>query len=298
MRPLPVQAVRALRRRVLRYYESHGRELAWRRTRDPYAILVSEIMLQQTQVQRVVAFYEKFLHRFPTLADLAGARFSDVLRVWIGLGYNSRALRLWQAARLLAADGGAIPAAEDDLRKLPGIGQYTAAALRAFAFDCDELPIDVNVARVLSRVLWGSRRMTPVALKRIAGGVVPRGRAAAFAQGLMDIGARFCSARPRCAACPLRSGCRWHARASAHHKTIVCKAQRPAQQYHGSRRFFRGRIMAALARHRSLSVPELGRKVKAGFALSDRPWLQQLLQDLAREGLVRWRPREPRVTLP
>ncbi|MFN0153922.1 MAG: A/G-specific adenine glycosylase [Gaiella sp.] len=168
---------------LLEWYERTARDLPWRKTRDPYAILVSEIMLQQTQVDRVAPRYVRWLERWPTVAELAAASPADVIREWQGLGYNRRALSLHRAARQVAAEGW--PA---DLTRLPGVGPYTAAAIRNFAFGEDVLPVDVNVERVQRRI-----------------GVSFSGAAA---QALMDLGATICRARaPRCAACPLVKGC-------------------------------------------------------------------------------------------
>jgi A/G-specific adenine glycosylase len=165
------------------WYEAHARELPWRRTRDPYAILVSEVMLQQTQVERVVPRYERWLGRWPTVEDLAAATAGDVIVEWQGLGYNRRALALHRAALQVAEHGW--PA---DLTELPGVGPYTAAAIRNFAFGDDVLPRDVNVERV----------------ERRTGHAFP----GAVAQALMDLGATVCLARiPRCTACPLEELC-------------------------------------------------------------------------------------------
>jgi A/G-specific adenine glycosylase len=165
------------------WFRRNGRDLPWRRTRDPYAILVSEVMLQQTQVERVVPRYLAWLERWPTVEALASASAADVIREWQGLGYNRRALNLHRAACEIAEDGW--PA---DLTTLPGVGSYTAAALRCFAFGESVLPVDVNVARV--------RRRTRAEF------------GADLAQALMDLGATVCLARiPRCDACPLESEC-------------------------------------------------------------------------------------------
>jgi A/G-specific adenine glycosylase len=165
------------------WYAANGRDLPWRRTRDPYAILVSEVMLQQTQVARVVPRYLAWLERWPRVAALAKASAGDVIREWQGLGYNRRGLNLHRAARLVAENGW-----PDDLAALPGVGPYTAAAIRRFAFDEDVLPVDVNVARVLRRT----------------GHDFP----ASTAHALMDLGATVCLARiPRCDLCPLASEC-------------------------------------------------------------------------------------------
>jgi A/G-specific adenine glycosylase len=168
---------------LLAWFVRNGRDLPWRRTRDPYAILVSEVMLQQTQVDRVVPRYLDWLERWPTPEALAGASPADVIRAWQGLGYNRRGLNLHRAACRIAEDGW-----PDDLTELPGVGPYTAAAVGNFAFGRDELPVDTNVERVRERT---GAEFSPAA-----------------AQALMDLGATVCLARiPRCAICPLAGGC-------------------------------------------------------------------------------------------
>jgi A/G-specific adenine glycosylase len=170
-------------RLLLDWFREHGRDLPWRRTRDPYAILVSEVMLQQTQVSRVVPRYLAWLERWPTVDALTAASPADVIREWQGLGYNRRALSLHRAARMVAASGW-----PRDLTELPGVGRYTAAAIGRFAFEEEVLPVDVNVARV----------------QRRTGHVFSPAAAAA----LMDLGAMTCLARvPRCDACPLAAAC-------------------------------------------------------------------------------------------
>ena len=172
-----------MEQRLLAWYGENGRDLPWRRTRDPYAILVSEVMLQQTQVERVVPRYLAWLERWPTVEALAAAAPADAIREWQGLGYNRRALSLHRAARQVAAGGW-----PEDLTELPGVGAYTAAAIRRFAFEEDVLPVDVNVERVLRRT---GASFTPPA-----------------AHALMDLGATVCIARiPRCEDCPLEHEC-------------------------------------------------------------------------------------------
>lgn len=173
----------SVEKRLLAWYDRHGRDLPWRQTRDPYAVLVSEVMLQQTQVERVVPRYLEWLERWPTPGALGAAPVAEVIRAWQGLGYNRRAVALHRAAREIAANGW--PA---DLTVLPGVGPYTAAAVRNFAFGFDVLPRDVNVERVERRT---GHRFTGAA-----------------AQALMDLGATVCLARiPRCDSCPLQSTC-------------------------------------------------------------------------------------------
>jgi A/G-specific adenine glycosylase len=168
---------------LLAWYAETGRDLPWRKTREPYAILVSEVMLQQTQVGRVVPRWEEWLARWPTVEALAAAPLSDVIRAWQGLGYNRRAVNLHRAARVVAERGW-----PEDLTELPGVGRYTADAVGLFAFGRDVLPVDVNIRRVLDR---SGSRFGP-----------------ASAQALMDVGATICLARiPRCDACPLTAEC-------------------------------------------------------------------------------------------
>jgi A/G-specific adenine glycosylase len=168
---------------LLQWFAAHGRDLPWRRTHDPYAILVSEVMAQQTQVERVAPRWERWLARWPTVDALAAATAGDVIREWQGLGYNRRALNLHRAARHVAAHGW-----PDDLTELPGVGRYTADAVACFALGRDVLPVDVNVRRIRERT---GQTFGPAA-----------------AQALMDLGATICLARvPRCGACPLAAAC-------------------------------------------------------------------------------------------
>lgn len=205
--------MKRIRRLLLDWYEKNGRaHLPWRETRDPYCILVSEFMLQQTQVDRVLPKYLAFIERFPDFVSLAAASTADVLRLWQGLGYNSRAVRLKQiAGTVVERFGGKMPQEEEALRSLPGIGPYTVAALRAFAFDLDDAAIDTNVRRVVHRVLHGLEHppMVPAAqLDREAHELVPPGRGHDWNSALMDLGATICTARaPKCLLCPMHSAC-------------------------------------------------------------------------------------------
>ena len=203
--------IRALQQRIINWYERHGRDLPWRRTRDPYAILVSEIMLQQTQVQRALLYYEKFLTRYPTPEALAKAEEPEVRETWQGLGYYARARNLQRATRKIVEDhNGAFPTTPEELEKLPGIGPYTAGAVSSFAFQQDAAILDTNAARVLSRFFaLPSEQQTTRFLWSVAHQVTPAGQAAVFNQAIMDVGATICTARiPRCPACPLRPVCR------------------------------------------------------------------------------------------
>jgi A/G-specific adenine glycosylase len=210
---LPAAAVRRFQGRLLAWYRAEGRKLPWRRTRDPYRILVSEIMLQQTQVERVKGYYRRFVRRYPTFADLAAADEPQVREAWDGLGYYARARHLQQTARLVMAEhGGRLPADPQAIRRLPGIGRYTAGAVLSIAFGQDEPILDTNAARVLQRWFGVRVRGGKSALHRrlweLAAQVTPAGAAGDFNQAIMDLGATICQARrAACDACPVRRGC-------------------------------------------------------------------------------------------
>jgi A/G-specific adenine glycosylase len=211
---MPSERLADFSRRLRRWYRAHHRDLPWRRTRDPYAVLVSELMLQQTQVVRVEEFYPRFLVRFPTLDALARAPRGRVMEAWRGLGYYARARNLHALARQVARDGGSLPSDPAELRALPGIGAYTAGAVASFAYERRAALVDTNVARVLRRAF--APRLDP---KRVAGqrklwsiaeALLPRTGRAAYAhnQALMELGALVCTARvARCARCPVRAAC-------------------------------------------------------------------------------------------
>jgi A/G-specific adenine glycosylase len=211
-RPHPTM-IRAFQRGLLAWYARHGRDLPWRRTRVPYRILVSEIMLQQTQVDRVVPKYREFLRRYPTLRCLAAADVDQVRRLWYPLGYNVRPRRLHSIAReAVARYGGRLPDRAETLRSLPGVGRYTAGAILSFAYGRDVAVLDTNVRRVLSRVFVGPRRAARARGEKrfwdLAESLVPAGRGYDFNQALMDFGATWCTPRrPRCRRCPMTRLC-------------------------------------------------------------------------------------------
>jgi A/G-specific adenine glycosylase len=216
-RPLPVPAApdrRRFRRRLLAWYRRHGRDLPWRKTDDPYHILVSEIMLQQTQVDRVLPKYAEWLDKYPSLHALASAPEADVTATWYPLGYNIRPRRLQTIAReAVERYGGQLPADEETLLSFKGIGAYTAGAIRSFAFHQRAAILDTNVARVLFRVFVGKGDPKSHAMKRhlwsISEALVPSRHVFDFNQALMDLGAMVCVARkPKCLVCPLASNCR------------------------------------------------------------------------------------------
>ncbi len=211
--PIP-QSVRAFQRHVLRWYVRHQRPLPWRATRDPYKILVSEIMLQQTQVDRVIPKYHEFLQRYPTIEHLAKARPTEVRKLWYPLGYNIRPLRLRNMAKqVVEQHRGSIPDSYDGLVAMDGIGRYTAGAVLSFAFKQDAPILDTNVARLLSRYFGIRAPLKRASTRRrlwaLASAVIPRGRGYTINQAMMDFGALICTARaPQCSTCVLRRSCR------------------------------------------------------------------------------------------
>ena len=204
---------RSFRRRLLGWYDEHGRDLPWRRASDPYHILVSEIMLQQTQVDRVLPKYEEWLKKYPSLSELAEAPLEEVVQAWYPLGYNVRPRRLHSIAReAVTRYGGRLPSDEETLLSFKGIGQYTAGAIRSFAFGERAAILDTNVARVLHRVFAGEGSVTGHRERKrlwaISRSLVPHKRVFDFNQALMDLGALVCTARkPKCLFCPMASMC-------------------------------------------------------------------------------------------
>ncbi len=234
---------------LLAWGERTRRDLPWRRTRDPWAILVSELMLQQTQVTRVEPRYVAFLERFPDPAACAAAPTAEVVRAWAGLGYNRRAINLHRTAvRIVEHHGGRLPEDLEALLALPGIGPYTARAVLAFAFERDHGVLDTNAARVLARAVAGER-LAAGAAQRLADQQVPSGAGWAYNQAVLDLGATICVKRsPRCEVCPLAPRCAW-ARGGF---TVPDPAEGSAgtssrqSRFEGSDRQGRGRLVRAL----------------------------------------------------
>jgi A/G-specific adenine glycosylase len=299
------------RARVLAWFGEAGRDLPWRATRDPYRVLVAEVLAQQTQAARAAAAWPRFLDRFPDVAALAAAAPAEVLRAWQGLGYNRRALALHRTAQAVVERGG-WPDTVEGLAALPGVGPYTARAVACFALGLPVAPVDTNVARVLARALAGTdpATLTPAARQRLADQAMPpppagappwapthrgtspgpgalrpdrSGRAWAWSSALMDVGALHCRPRPRCQGCPLAPGCRWRALGAA------APQPRPRAQpaFATSDRRWRGAVVRALAAAPDgLERTALADQVQA--AAADRPddWFDSLLARLESEGMV------------
>jgi A/G-specific adenine glycosylase len=237
--------------------ENARRDLPWRRTRDPWAVLVSELMLQQTQVARVVPRYEAFLRLFPTPAAAAAAPVADMVRAWAGLGYNRRAVNLHRAAgEIVRRHGGVMPSTLPELVALPGVGPYTARAVLAFAFEADVGVVEVNSARVLARAVAG-RPLKVVEAQALADGLVPPGKGWAWNQGMLDLGATVCTkSAPRCDGCPVAACCAW-AGAGGPDPAVGSAGEGGRQStFAGSDRQGRGRLVTAL-RLRPVAADEL-----------------------------------------
>ncbi len=239
---------------MLAWYDEHGRDLPWRRTRDPYAILVSEVMAQQTQIARVLERYERWLARWPTAERLAAAAPAEVLTQWVGLGYNQRALRLQRACAIVARDGW--PPDSAGLRALPGVGPYTAAAVASFAFGERVAAVDTNVRRLARRIGAG------------ADALLPARRHADWNQAAMELGATICTARTaRCERCPAAAWCRSRGRVEPPRRGGVDRPA-PRTRFEDTDRWARGRVVASLAAGGGLPAqiaPERLRRVLAGL---------------------------------
>ena len=274
-----------LHQRVAEWYAEHARDLPWRRPEaDPWGVLVSEVMLQQTPVARVLPVWEAWLERWPEPSGLAAAGRGDVVRAWGKLGYPRRALRLHGCAEAICARfGGEVPSSYDDLRSLPGIGDYTASAVAAFAYGERHVVLDTNVRRVLTRVLEG-RELPATSIRRaerdLAERVLPPGgvEAAAWSVGVMEVGAVLCRVtRPRCEPCPLAAHCRW--RAAGHPPDDG--PPRAVQTFAGTDRQCRGRLLDVL---RAADGPVHRHSLEAAWDLTEQR--ERALSGLVSDGLV------------
>jgi A/G-specific adenine glycosylase len=295
---------------LLQWYAREQRNLPWRATSDSYAILVSEIMLQQTQVDRVLPKYQQFLSAFPTLVDLAVAPTADVISAWVPLGYNRRAISLQSIARQVMAEyEGCIPDTIDELLKLKGIGRYTAGAIACFAYRKQVATVDTNIRRVLHRIFLGLEHPEPRVngsqMLSLAEQVLPAGKAYDWNQALMDLGATICTSNnPVCLDCPLQETCQAYKEMSQYSlfpsgtvlrqmrhlsKVAEKKTSYQAQPFTSTNRYFRGRIvdlLRSLPPDERISLAMLGPKIKPEFSPDDLAWLQKVVDGLVRDGLL------------
>jgi A/G-specific adenine glycosylase len=243
--PTPPSVPSAAREAILAWYAANGRWLAFRETSDPYAILVSEVIAQQTQAARAAARWQRFMDRFPAVQALAAATPAEVLREWQGLGYNRRALALWRAARVIVDEyDGRVPDSIDALQRLPGVGPYTARAVGAIAFGRRVGAVDVNVRRVMGRMVAGGPGVLPARdMQALADAAVPPGRAADWTHAVMDVGALLCRPRaPRCSDCPANPWCRFAAGSRLERE----RPRRASTPFPSTTRWLRGRILDRL----------------------------------------------------
>ena len=303
----------ALRGAVLAWYDAGGRELPFRGVTDPYAILVSELMAQQTQVARAAEAWRAWMARFPTVETLAAAPAADVLRSWAGLGYNRRAVQLHRAAKMIVeTHGGHVPDTVEGLLELPGVGPYTARAVAAIAFGRPVGAVDTNVRRVLGRIVAGGpEALTPARLQSIADAFVPATRAGDWMHALMDVGARLCKPRrPRCADCPAVAWCRYAAgepvRLPSGGRAAATRAARaraaglaPGRRepaFPSTSRWLRGRILA-----RALDAPDGSWTAFADpIGAHETAAVREALATMASDGLLELRdgPAGPEARLP
>jgi A/G-specific adenine glycosylase len=292
---------------LLDWYAQKQRDLPWRTTSDPYAILVSEVMLQQTQVDRVLPKYKQFLAAFPTLADLATASTADVISVWVPLGYNRRAVSLQSIAKQVIAEyQGQIPDTIDELLKLKGVGRYTAGAIACFAYHKQVATVDTNIRRVLHRIFLGleqpEQKINDNQMLLLAEQVLPEGQAYNWNQALMDLGATICTSNDtRCGICPLQETCQAYAEMSQYslfpsgvvfrqlRKVAEKKSSYQAQPFTSSNRYFRGRIidlLRSVPAQQRIPLEVLGIQIKPGFSDEDTLWLQKIIHGLVKDGLL------------
>ncbi len=304
---IPPEHITQVHTALLQWYATEQRALPWRTTSDAYAILVSEIMLQQTQVERVLPKYQQFLAAFPTLADLAAAPTADVISVWVPLGYNRRAVSLQSIAQqVVTTYGGRIPDTIDELLKLKGIGRYTAGAIACFAYHKQVATVDTNIRRVLHRIFLGLEHPTPkvndTQMLTVAEQVLPVGNAYDWNQALMDMGATICTSNnPLCTTCLLQASCQAYKDMSQYslfpsgsvlrqmRKVAEKKSSYQSQPFTSSNRYFRGRIVAllrSLPANQRLPLPMLGPQIKPDFCADDQHWLQTLVASLVKDGLL------------
>lgn len=284
---IPAADLNIFREQLIDWYQINHREFPWRSTDDPYAILVSEVMSQQTQLSRVEQAWEAFLDRWPTTADLAETDRAAVVGFWTEhrLGYNNRAKYLHRAAQQIQEEfDGTVPAEPDQLQTLSGVGPYTANAVASFAYNNGNAAVDTNVKRVIHR-LTGVDDDNPD-YDTLANTLLPEDQSRVWNNAMMELGAEVCQQTPRCdeTPCPVRQWC------TAYTTGDFTAPDVPSQpSFEGSRRQFRGRIVRALNNHDQLHIDTLGSKVRVDYAAEQadsRSWLEGIIDDLVEDGLV------------
>ena len=256
---MTTQEIKIFQKKILQWYGVNKRNLPWRKTRDPYKILISEVMSQQTQINRVAIKYEAWLERFPSITELAHAKVVDVLIYWSGLGYNRRALNLKKTAEIIVNNfNGKFPYTEKELLELPGIGKYTACAMLCFAFDQQVAVVDTNIRKIIITQfgIEGNEKK----LQEIADQLLPQGQAYEWNQALMDYAAAVLKKE----------------------KISVPKQSK----FIGSHRYYRGKVLKLIIQQKKVTVKDLGKILKKDFSDKDGEWLKNLLEELIDEGFI------------
>jgi A/G-specific adenine glycosylase len=297
--PLAEVPLADVREALVSWYEADHRSFPWRETTDPYEILVSEVMSQQTQLGRVVDAWEEFTDRWPTTVGLAAADRADVVGFWTdhSLGYNNRAKYLHEAAQQVEEDfGGEFPTDPDGLSELMGVGPYTANAVASFAFNNGDAVVDTNVKRVLYRAFAEIHNADDPDYETVANALMPAGESRIWNNAIMELGGVACGKKPRCdeASCPWREWCH------AYQTGDFTAPDVPTQpSFEGSRRQFRGRIVRLLGEHDEMDLDTLGHRIRVDYTPDGehgREWLRGLLSDLADDGLVKIEERDDQIT--
>jgi A/G-specific adenine glycosylase len=296
--PLP-EDVSAVQSSLIEWYETDHRSFPWRETADPYRILVSEVMSQQTQLSRVEEAYHDFLDEWPDVAALAGAAQSDVVGFWSShsLGYNNRATYLHEAAQQVRdAYDGSFPESPGELQELMGVGPYTANAVASFAFNNGDAVVDTNVKRVLHRAFAEIHNVDDPDYETVANALMPAGESRIWNNAIMELGGVACQKQPRCD----EEGCPWREWCHAYQTGDFTAPDVPTQpSFEGSRRQFRGRIIRLLGEHDEMDLDTLGHRIRVDYTPDGeqgRKWLQGLLSDLSDDGLVQVEEGDDQIT--
>lgn len=292
--PTDKQRLLKARRTLLSWFAKNGRSFFWRRKeRDPYIVLVAELMLQQTQASRVDEYLPKFLERFPSIKHLAKANTSDVIKMWQGLGYNRRALNLHKAVQQVVDEHSSIfPSDEKSLLALPGVGLYTARALQAFSFRKDVSVVDVNIERVISRItkkMKSPSDMLPMNdVHMINEAILPKGRSEQWHEALMDLGATICKKNPKCDICPLQKNCASYPTLSKQKVTATPKKSNEKQHFGSPKRIWRGRVLKHISSTERTTAKDILNAIKSYSTDSKefKVFIDVVITDLTKDGFI------------